>query len=187
MSKTAEIAERLKGLRQMMEISPSDMASSCGLSEKDYLEYEKGKLDFSVTMLCQCADRFKIDVTELFSGNTPKLMQYSVVRAGKGLSVERRQSFVYQHLASNFKNREAEPFLVTAPYNSSEQSKPIGLSSHKGQEMDYVLSGAMKISVDGKEEVLNAGDCIYYDSALPHGMIAINGAPCVFLAIVLKK
>ncbi|MDD4839555.1 MAG: XRE family transcriptional regulator [Clostridia bacterium] len=187
MSNTIEIAERLKGLREMMEITPEEMATVCGMSTEFYIEHESGNVDFSVTMLCNCAERFGVDVTALFTGETPKLCSFSIVRAGDGLSVERRHSFTYQHLASHFKAREAEPFLVNAPYFAEEQDKPIHLSSHKGQEIDYILSGKLRISINGKEEILNEGDTAYYDSGLPHGMIAVSGEPCKFIAIVLKK
>ncbi|MGN1096692.1 MAG: cupin domain-containing protein [Christensenellales bacterium] len=186
MSNTIEIAERLKGLREIEEISTAEMASVCSMSEEDYIKHETGNVDFSVTMLCKCAERLGIDVTALFTGHTPKLKGYSIVRAGEGLKVERRQSFVYQHLASNFCGRLGEPFMVTAPYSYEEQNKPIMLSTHAGQEMDYVLEGSLKISIDGHEDVVNAGDTVYYDSSKPHGMIATGGKPCKFLAILFK-
>ena len=50
-SNTREIAERLKGLREMMEISTAEMAEAAGVDEKTYLEYEEGGKDFSVTFL----------------------------------------------------------------------------------------------------------------------------------------
>jgi mannose-6-phosphate isomerase-like protein (cupin superfamily) len=187
MSKTKEIAQRLKGLRNMLEISPEAAANACGIGVEKYLEYESGKTDLPVSILFNCAEFFGVDVTELFSGNSPKLGQYTVVRAGKGMEVERREGFSYRHLASNFKNREAEPFLVTAPYKAEEQDKEIPLSVHAGQELDYILSGRLKIVIGGKTEVLEEGDAAYYDSGLPHGMIATGGKPCVFLAVVLKK
>ncbi|MEG2540769.1 MAG: cupin domain-containing protein, partial [Clostridia bacterium] len=82
--------------------------------------------------------------------------------------------------------RTAEPFFVTAPYDKDAEKKPIALSAHKGQEMDYILSGSLLVSVNGKTETLKTGDTIYYDSAQPHGMIAVGGADCKFLAVVLK-
>mgnify|MGYP003293569806 CR=1 FL=1 len=36
-------------------------------------------------------------------------------------------------------------------------------------------------------EILHAGDCIYYDSSTPHGMIAVDGEDCAFYAIVLRN
>ena len=35
-------------------------------------------------------------------------------------------------------------------------------------------------------EILRQGDCIYYNSATPHGMIATEGEECQIYAIVLK-
>lgn len=182
----AEIAERLKGLREMLDLSIADMAKVTGVSDEDYASYETGSRDFSVTFLYNCAEKFGIDVTELLTGVTPTLSSCCVVRAGQGVVTERRKSFTYEHLAQNFKGRTAEPFLVVAPYDEAAESKPIALSSHKGQEMDYILEGSMLLSVNGRTSVLNVGDAAYYDSAQPHGMIAIGGAPCKFLAIVLK-
>ncbi|MCQ2602771.1 MAG: XRE family transcriptional regulator [Clostridia bacterium] len=186
MSQTTEIAERLKGLREMLEISTAEMAQVAGVDEQTYCDYEAGKSDFSVTFLYNCAEKFGVDVTALITGHTPKLSSFSIVRAGQGVLTERRHMFTYQHLAQNFRDRTAEPFLVTAPYDKKAEEKPIPLSAHKGQEMDYILSGELKINIAGREEILYAGDTAYYDSGQPHGMIAVGGKDCEFLAIVLK-
>lgn len=182
-----EIAQRLKGLREMMELTPADMAAVTGMSVDNYLDYETGNKDFSVTFLYNCAEKFGIDVTELLTGSTPTLSSCSIVRAGHGVVTERRHLFTYEHLAQNFKDRTAEPFLVTAPYEKDAENKPIPLSSHNGQEMDYILSGSLMININGRTEVLQEGDTAYYDSAQPHGMIAIGGKECKFLALVLKQ
>ena len=88
-------------------------------------------------------------------------------------------------MASLFKNRIAEPFLVTAPFSEAEQHKDIKLSKHEGQELDIVLSGKLKVQIGDNIEILNPGDSIYYDSKTPHGMIAVDCDTCKFYAIVL--
>ena len=45
----------------------------------------------------------------------------------------------------------------------------------------------MKIQIGSRTEILNAGDTIYYDSATPHGMIAVGGEDCTFYAFVLSN
>lgn len=187
MTKNQEIAERLKGIREMEEITAEEMAKIAGVSLDDYLQYESGDKDFSFTLLYNCAKRFNMDIIELVNGSNPTLSGYSIVRSGKGMSLRRREGFEYLHIAEYYKNRIADPFIVTAPYNADEQDKPIPLSSHKGQEMDFILQGSLKCNIDGKIEVLHAGDCLYYDSSKPHGMIATGGDKCVFLAIVMRN
>ena len=76
--------------------------------------------------------------------------------------------------------------MVDAPYIESQQDAPIAMSQHEGQEFDYILSGTLKVIVNGKEKILNEGDAIYYDSSKPHGMIAVSKEGCRFLAYLVK-
>ena len=69
-------------------------------------------------------------------------------------------------------------------YDPNQQNKPIHLTNHSGQEFDLVLKGKLKVQIGTHIEVLEEGDSIYYDSSTPHGMIAVDGADCEFLAIV---
>lgn len=180
-----EVAQRIRGLREMMNITREELADYVGIDYKTYREYENGDQDFGFTFLYKCAERFGVDIVELLTGDCPKLSAYTVVKAGEGLDIKRRQSFVYEHLAYKFQHKMAEPFLVTAPYNPEEQDKEISLSRHDGQEFDYILSGKLKVQVGTHIEILNPGDCIYYNSAIGHGMIAIDGEDCKFLAVVM--
>lgn len=185
--KLAEIAERIRSLRESLEISLVDAAAYCGLSADEYALLESGATDFTFTFLYRCAELFGVDMVELLTGDQPKLSFYSVVRKGDGLPIKRREGFTYLHLAHRFKGKEAEPFLVTAPYRPEEQDGPIPLSRHEGQEFDYILQGSLKIALEDHVEILNPGDAIYYDAGHGHGMIATGGSDCVFLAVVLKK
>lgn len=182
-----EIAERIRGLRSMMEISIDDMASSVGVSPEVYLEHENGMCDFSFTFLYKCAERFGVDIVELLTGEAPKLEFYSIVRKGEGLDIKRRAGFKYEHMAHRFRDKQAEPFIVTAPYVAEAQDKPIELSYHEGQELDYIISGSLLMRFEDHVEKLNAGDLAFYNSGRGHGMIATDGEPCVFLAVVIKN
>lgn len=186
-AKIKEIAFRIKELREITELSIEDMAKATGVPVCEYADYENGKKDFNFSFLYNCAEKFGVDITEIITGDNPRLDFYTVTRAGEGMPIKRRKGFTYQHLAHLFKNRETEPMIVTAPYREDEQNKPIETRSHEGQEFDYVISGSLKLSLDGNIEVLNAGDAVYYNSSCKHGMIATGGTDCVFIAVVIKK
>ncbi|MDR0308300.1 MAG: XRE family transcriptional regulator [Coriobacteriales bacterium] len=181
-----EISQRIRSLREDLGLTPADMAIATGRSEEEYLDQESGKSDLSFTFLYKCADRFGVDMIELLTGEAPHLTGYSLVRSGQGLSVKRRAGFEYLHQAPFFKDKLCEPFIVTAPYIEEEQNQPIHLSSHTGQELDYVISGRLRFAFEDHIEELEPGDTLFYDSSRGHGMIAIGGEPCMFLAIVLK-
>lgn len=186
-TKLAEIAQRIRTLREILEITQEKMAEKTGVSEEEYINLESGDCDFTFTFLYECSKVFGVDLMEIVTGENPKLSFYSIVRKGMGLPIKRREGFTYQHLAYLIKERIAEPFLVTAPYIADEQEKPIHLSYHKGQEFDFILKGSLKCRLEGHTEILNEGDAIYYDSGKGHGMIATGGNECLFLAVVFKN
>jgi transcriptional regulator with XRE-family HTH domain len=182
----ADIAGRIRSLREDTGLTLQEMAEATGLTVAEYTQVEAGELDPTFTVLYKTAEKLGVDIVDLLTGEGPHLTGYSVVRAGKGLSMKRRQGFEYRHLAPTFRDKLAEPFVVTAPFSDAEQSAPIALSRHAGQELDYVLTGQLRFAYDDHTEDLGPGDTVYYDSGRGHGMIAIGGEPCTFVAIVLK-
>lgn len=182
----AEVAQRIRGLREICDFTVEEMAESLGCTTEEYLAAEAGENDFSFTFLYKCAQMFGVDMVELLTGDNPHLTLCSIVRKGEGLPIKRRSNFNYYHLGYRFKNKLCEPFLVTAPYVAEEQDQPIHLSTHAGQEFNYILQGSLKFQYEGREEVLHAGDSALYDSSHGHGMIATGGEDCIFLAIILK-
>ena len=186
MEKITEIAERIAAMRDLCGFTIEEMAEATDVSVEDYEQSEKGIRDFSFTFLYKCADKFGIDMVELITGENPHLTEFTVVHDGKGLPIKRRAGFEYYHLASNFKKKISEPFLVKAPYREEEQNAEIPTSQHEGQEFDYIISGSLRFVHDGHVENLIAGDSVYYDSGKKHGMIATSKTGCTFLAIVMK-
>ncbi|MDR3053216.1 MAG: cupin domain-containing protein [Coriobacteriales bacterium] len=181
-----EVANRIRSLREDLGLTAAQMAEVTGRSVEEYEAQESGAKDFSFTFLYKCARQLGVDVIELLTGENPHLTGYSLVHQGKGLSIKRRAGFEYLHQAPFFKDKLCEPFVVTAPYLPEEQDKPIHLSQHAGQELDFIISGRLRFAYEDHIEELEAGDTLYYDSGRGHGMIAIGGEPCVFLAVVLK-
>ena len=186
-NQVAQIAERIKGMRLIMELTIEEMARITDTTVEEYTAAENGQSDFSFTFLYKCAKTFGIDLAELLTGEAPHLSQYSIVRKGHGLPLERRQGFKYQHLASFFKDKVAEPFFVTAKYDPAQDSNSIELSTHEGEEFDYILKGTLIFRYEDHIEVLHEGDAVYYNSGRGHGMIAADSADCHFLAIILEK
>lgn len=182
-----EIAQRIRDLREIMGYSVEEMAQAVDCTPEEYIAAENGEVDFSFTFIYKCAEKFDVDMIELLIGDNPRLSFYSIVRKGEGLPMKRRTGFNYSHLGYRFKDKYCEPFLVTAPYSEEDQDKPITLSTHEGQEFDYIISGSLKVAFEDHVEILNAGDAVLYNSAHGHGMIATGGEDCVFLAIILKK
>ena len=122
-------------------------------------------------------------MTELVTGVEAKLLSYSLVKSGKGLSVERASGYSYKDLAYPFKNRQVEPLLVTiVPY---EEDIKKYLHSHNGQEFHYYLEGKADVTIGEHIVRVEAGDSLYFDSRQPHGMKAVECEKALFLVVVI--
>ena len=182
----SEMAKRIADLREIVGLTPEQMAEKTGVTKEEYLNCEAGKSDLNFAFLYRCALALGVDVTDIIEGSSPRLAGYTVTRRGEGQKIEQAHGMVYYNLAAAFKNRIAEPRYVVSEYNEAAQTADIELTTHEGQECDIVISGALKVQVGDHTEILREGDSIYYDSSVPHGMIAVDGKSCVFYAIVLN-
>ncbi len=183
--KIKQVADRIRELRLVMGISVEEMAEKTGTSVEEYVACEEGKRNLSIAFLYHCTLSFGVDMGDLLEGKSPKLRSYALTRRGEGQRIEEAHNMIGFNLASGFRNRIALPLYMKLNYRADNEK--IELVTHEGQECDIVISGQMKIQIGDHSEILNPGDCIYYDSGTPHGMIAVGGADCTFYAIVLRN
>ena len=180
-----EIAQRIREMREILGYSMQKMAELTEVSEDIYRQYEAGHVDLPFTFMHKCAKVFGLEITDLLEGHSAKLSGYTVTRKGKGLVTASEDGITIQDMAPMFRKKLATPYWVTYQYSAELQDQPIHTTTHTGQEFDLVIRGAMRIKVGDHEEVLREGDSIFYKSSTPHGMIAIDGQDCVFLAMIM--
>ena len=84
-----QIAERLRGLRDVLELTAEDIARDSDISAEEYRLAETGDYDISVSMLQKIARTYNVALDALMFGEEPKMSSYFVTRAGKGISIER--------------------------------------------------------------------------------------------------
>ena len=141
-----QIAERLRGLRDVLELTAEDIARDSDISAEEYRLAETGDYDISVSMLQKIARTYNVALDALMFGEEPKMSSYFVTRAGKGISIERTKAYKYQSLASGFMNRTADPFIVTVEPKAIDE--PIHYNKHNGQEFNLVIEGRMLINIE---------------------------------------
>lgn len=177
-----DIGMRLHSLREDSEITIEEMASKLGEDIEIYKKYENGEMDFSFSFIYNAAEVLGVDVLDLISGDQPTLSMCSMVKKGQGFSVKRAHEYDYKHLAYTFRNKKAEPFLVTI---NPDKSTPV-LHGHEGQEFNYVIAGKMKLYIGDISYELEEGDSVYFDSSVPHAEQAEGDEPVQFIAVVMK-
>ena len=176
-----DIGLRLRAMREDMEITPEEMAQKLDVDIDSYLAYESGEMDFSFSLIYNAAEILGVDVLDLISGSAPTLSMCCMVKKGKGYSVKREEEYDYKHLAYTFRNKKAEPFLVTI---TPDDKAPV-MHGHDGQEFNYVLSGKMMLYIGDISYELSKGDSVYFDASVPHAEVAID-KEAQFIAVVIK-
>ena len=71
-----QIAERLRGLRDVLELTADDIARDCDISAEEYRLAETGEFDISVSMLQKIARHYGISLDALMFGQEPKMSSY---------------------------------------------------------------------------------------------------------------
>ena len=177
-----QIAMRIEDLRDSSDYTVEQMAEMLNVPVEEYIRYESGAADMSISFLVKLSEVLGVDMTELLTGQAPRLNTLSVTRAGQGHLTDCHDQYVYKNLAYNFIHRKIEPMYVTV---QPEDNKTLTPNSHDGQEFDYILSGSMHIVIGKNDLILHPGDSVYYDSRTPHAMEAAGDEPVQFLAIVI--
>ncbi len=185
-AKLTEVAQRIREMREIFGFTEEEMAKRTEVSVEDYRAYESGTLDFPFTFIHKCSLAFDIGITDLLEGRSAHLSSYTVTRRGKGQETAKEDGITIANLAPMFRKKLAEPYWVRYEYDESLQNKPIHLTKHSGQEFDFIMKGKLKIQIGDHVEYLEEGDSIYYNSSTPHGMIAVDGQECLFVAVVLS-
>ncbi len=184
--KLREIAVRIREMREICGFSEETMAEKTEVTPEEYRLYESGNADFPFTFIHKCSLAFGIGITDLMEGQSAHLSSYTVTRKGQGQQTAKEDGIEIRNLAPLFRKKLGEPYYVRYEYSEKLQNAPIHLTKHNGQEFDLVVSGKLKVQVGEHVEYLEEGDSIYYNSSTPHGMIAVGGEDCVFLAMVLS-
>lgn len=178
-----QIGERLRGLREVLDIPASEMAETIGIDMEKYEKIEQGEQDITISNLMKIGHKYGVSVEELMFAETPHMKSYFVVRKGQGMSVERTKAYKYQSLVSGFVDHKADVFIVTV--EPKPGARTVYKNSHKGQEFNMVLEGKMELFLGGKTITLEEGDSIYFDSTKPHGMLAVGDKAVKILAFTV--
>ncbi len=133
-----EIGERIRGIRELSELTVEALAKKVHATPEQLALYEAGETDIPVSILHDISNELNISMTELLTGETAKLSTYSVVRADRGVGVDRREAYDYKALAYQFAGRQMDPYLITI--EPKPEGTPISLNVHGGQEFHYCLN-----------------------------------------------
>lgn len=180
MSEENKIGAKIRQIREHRGMSKEELAESSQSSVELIEDLESGALIPSLTPLLKIAramgvrlGTFLDDSTHhgpfmVKSGKSDNIIRFS----GQGLGDHSNKSAMeFYSLAYGKGDRHMEPFIIDVhPHDGQDYQ----LSSHEGEEFLYVLQGKIEVLYGQEKYELESSDSIYYDSAVPHHVHAVE-------------
>ncbi len=176
-----EIAYRIREMREISGFTGMRWRGVVDLSLQEYTDYE-AQSGFSVYVHPQMRACVWHRHYRPARGHSAKLSSYTVTRRARG-KWRPRGRIEISSLAPMFRNKIAEPYWVK--YDTRDAAEPpVHLTTHNGQDSTWSQRLAQG-KVGEHTRCCEECDSIYYNSATPHGMNAVGGKECLFVAVVL--
>ena len=162
----AEIGKRIKVFRTQKRITLEQLANQVGFTKGYLSKVEKSKKSPPVSTLGIIARALGVTISALLGEDAPRTSLCLVRKDERPLISRDGTAFGYSYEAMAYKypNKIMEPFILTLPVKPKKRT----LYHHEGEEILFVIQGTMKFLHGSEEYVVNEGDCIYFDSSLPH-------------------
>ena len=181
MNSIKDIAQRLREIRDLSDVTVEELCEKLTIPVEKYLEIESGNVDIPISVLCEAAEYYGLSVTELLTGEQAKLNLYSLVCKDKGIGVERTKDYNYKNLAYDIASRKVEPLLVTI---GKKEKSELHMNAHKGHEFHYCLEGSFTFYIDKYEVEVREGDSLYFDSEHPHAMSSVGDQAKILVIVI---
>jgi transcriptional regulator with XRE-family HTH domain len=176
------ICQNIKTLRLTRKMTLDDLARLTSLS-KGYLSRveRSGKLP-PFSTLHRIASALGVETVSLLNGQLepPSDTRLGIVRKNERKAIVTRGSlygYKYETLAHNKTGKSMEPYIIEPAFEEK------AMFQHEGEELLFVLEGTHEFTYDGKKYIMHEGDCVYYDSGVPHTGRSVGRKHAKLLAV----
>ena len=179
------IAKNIKDLRLDKKITLDELAQMAGLTKGYLSKIERSHKAPPFSTLHKIATALEVDIAFLLKENAEELhdIKLDIVRKDERKVVVTRGSlygYQYEALAYHKTGKNMEPYIISPAFDEK------GTFQHDGEEFMYVLEGTHEFIYDGKKYILNEGDSIYFDSAVPHTGRSLGQKKARLLAVMFN-
>ncbi len=181
------IGDKLKQLRFRRKMGLVELSRHTGLSPALLSKLEHGKLYPTLPTLSRIALVFSVGLEHFF--NDEKLRHtFALTRKKDRLRFPEspdleETAFDFESLDFLATDRKFNAYLAEFKPMAPEK---IHIHQHAGVEFIYVLKGKLTLKVGEDQEVLEAGDSLYFDSQLPHGYARHGAQACNAIVITAE-
>jgi transcriptional regulator with XRE-family HTH domain len=162
----AEIGKRINALRSAKGITLEQLARQTGFTKGYLSKVEKSEKAPPVSTLGNIARAFNTTISALL-GEETRSASLCLVRKDEAPLIARDGTafgYAYEAMAYKYPNKVMEPFVLTLPLKPKKRT----VYQHEGEELLFVIQGRMKFLHGAETVIVETGDCVYFDSSIPH-------------------
>jgi len=175
-----KIARKIKDLRTVAGLSYREAAMLTGVAASTIQKIEAYFTVPSIATLMRLAQGFNKKAS-YFIDDATKPEALSMVRSENRKKVKIKPSKLsVEYLTSDTSDPQLEVAILTVGKGGKSGNKPM---SHPGEEMKLCLEGRIAYILNGKEYVLNPGDCLQFKSTKPHSWRNVGPGVCQILSV----
>jgi transcriptional regulator with XRE-family HTH domain len=182
------IARNIYDLRKKRKITLDKLADLTGLTKGYLSKIERSKKAPPYSTLNKIAMAFGVDAASLLEENPrdKRNIQISFTSKSKGKSIKVVGSLAegslygynYEALAFDKSGKNMEPFIIEPSFDEEATFQ------HEGEEFMYVLEGKHELTYNGNRYLMQKGDCVYFDAAVPHTGRSLGNKKAKLLAVM---
>ena len=158
-----DIGRRIRNLRHIKGLTLKDLAVRTFCSESMLSKVENGKAQVSLTLLHRIVHSLDITITALFSESRADQGVVTRAKERSTFRIDAKGSRLERLVPPNLGHLLEGNLHILEPGGGSD-----GILMHEGEEVGYVLSGVLELTVSGVEYLLYDGDSFVYRSEEPH-------------------
>jgi len=184
-----EIGGKIKELRLKKGFTLKDLSTLTGLSKPLISQIENNRVVPPVATLLKLARALDVGLGFFFQESESR-DRVVITRKTERRSIARPHhrktgvGYSYQSLEVKRTEKHMEPFWVTFDLNVPEE---MVFYSHEGEEFVYLFEGELEFRTRDQNFVLQEGDCLYFDSEIPHAFRSLSPTPTQALIVIYHK
>lgn len=183
-----QVGDHIRQFRESRGISLQQLAEKTGFSSALLTQIENRMTSPPLGTLVKIANALETTVSAFIGGKEER--EFSIVRKEDRTTVSRvglkeggKSAYTYEALGAGKAGRRMEPFLVRL---TPLLDRNVVRNSHEGEEFLFVLSGKVEVFLEHYSDVLSEGDCIYYNSTIPHHVHSTDDKEALILAVITQ-
>jgi XRE family transcriptional regulator, regulator of sulfur utilization len=160
------LGDRMKSLREAMDLSLRDLAERSGVSAPMLSQVERGDTSPTLAIAEKIASGLDLTLSQLLRLDEDR--HVVVVRAGKGRT-RRRRGHRLEELTPPLPGLRADVSVHTlAPGAATGAPDDPPVHEPGSRETTVVVEGTAELFIDGRRHELREGDSVTFDADLPH-------------------